>query len=1744
MAVTSHARTFGCCLLVPIVLLACFQLLALPALARSFPVEAFSHYVSEYNQELGRLAVTKTEAEIEADIALAESAGNARLAAASIEQLLTRRSTDGTLWLKLAQKLSAAEPINEQDESSLPSKIIGAGLKAYLLARVAPDEAAALAIVAKGFAKLQMWSPALQAYRESLRLAEGEDVRQEYDALRAEHGFRVTDYKVETDTLPPRLCLEFSNPISRTINDLSPYIKLEPGPLAAVTVENTRLCAEGLKHGESYKLIARKGLPAAIDDVLAKDFEFEFYVRDRNSSVRFSSKSFVLPRTGQKGIPLISVNSGEARLRLYRIGDRNLIAKVMSSDFRAQITGYGANDIADRDGALVWQGTMETPSPLNEEVTTAFPVDEALGKLEPGLYVMTARPASIEDEDYVSIATQWFVVSDLGLSTMKSADGLRVGVRSIATADVLANVEVRLLARNNDVLATAKTSADGKAHFAKGLINGTGGLAPALVVARTAAGDYSFVDLTTPAFDLSDRGVIGRPSTGAIDAFVYAERGVYRRGETVHITALLRDADSRALTGVPLTLIIERPDGVQYWRGVLDDQGAGGRTFDLAIDAAAQGGTWRVKALADPNGDPVGQTSFLVEDYIPDRIEFDLKAKSARASVDTGASFTVDGRYLFGAPAAGLQLEANLTLTADNVPFPQWKGFQFGLMDERLDPVQIIPSALPQTDAKGHAEISIGLPDLPATTKPVKADVAVRMRESGGRAVEETVSLPVLSLKPMIGIKAQFKNGAAPEGLPAAFQVIAIDPEGKLLPLRGAAWTLKRLEIDYQWFNSDGYWRYEAVTRTQKIANGQIDIGAEAPATFSWPLSWGEYRLEFVADGFAPASIDFSSGYYSGETAEADTPDTLQLVLDKSDVRPGDTINVKIEARYPGKATLQIMSDRLLAEQVVDVPEGGTTVPVTIGDDWGTGAYVLGTLFRPMDAEARRMPTRAIGVAWFGIDRAGRTLNLQLTPQEVIKPRQQLTVPVKVEGFAPGEDVYLTMAAVDVGILNLTRYDPPAPENHYFDQKRLSAELRDIYSVLLDGMQGERGRLRSGGDAGAGLAGPPPSQQPLSQFSGIVKVGADGTVNVDFAIPAFNGTVRVMAVAWSKTKVGHASSDVIVRDPVVLAETLPRFLALGDKSYLRFDLLNSEALSGEYTFDISVDGPLRIDEMSTSHKIHLGDAGSRASISIPVTAIGTGTSQIAVSLRGPGDLLLDQSYALSLVPANPTVTRRRIMELATNLGSLVLGKDLLADVLEDTASVALSVSPLPEVDVAGLIRDLDLYPYGCSEQTVSRALPLLYLSELGVDPDVLDGGLQDRMTAAVARLVNRQAGNGSFGFWSAESGDSNLWLSSFVTDFLLRAREKGFEVPEDVLVAGLDYLRNMVGNAPDIQTGQGEDMAYALYVLARAGRAPVGDLKYLTDTKIDEFGSPMARAQVGAALAILGDRARSELAFARAIKSLDELAQQDDRSYRSDYGSLLRDASAILTLAVESKAQQGVVTAASHAVAGARAKSQYLSTQDMAWMVLAARAVAKEAQSIRLDAAGKEHEGALYEALTIDDLEVGYTLTNRSNSRLRAVVAVTGSPLVAQPAIFNGLVIDRQYFTPAGEPADIATVAQNTRLVAVLTVKSADGNEQDGNFLLVDPLPAGLEIENPALVTSGNLASLAWLNGTTPATYTEFRDDRFVASFASSTAKLAYMVRAVAPGTYTHPGASVEDMYRPELNARTAPGTVAVTGGP
>ena len=484
-------------------------------------------------------------------------------------------------------------------------------------------------------------------------------------------------------------------------------------------------------------------------------------------------------------------------------------------------------------------------------------------------------------------------------------------------------------------------------------------------------------------------------------------------------------------------------------------------------------------------------------------------------------------------------------------------------------------------------------------------------------------------------------------------------------------------------------------------------------------------------------------------------------------------MNVAVTARTAGKVTVSVIGDRLITTTTADVQPGTARLPLTVGPDWGTGAYVVATLRRPLDAQAQRMPGRAIGVQWFAIDRSARTLALEMKLPDLLRPNTPMRIPVKVGGLGAGEDARIVVAAVDVGILNLTNYKPPAPDDYYLGQRRLSAEIRDLYGQLIDGMHGTRGQIRTGGDgAGATISGSPPTQPPLALYSGVVAVGPDGTAEIAFDIPAFAGTVRVMAVAWSKDKVGRASGDVIVRDPVVLTATLPRFLLTGDRGGVRLDVDNVEGQAGDYRVEVTTQGPLAAAGTQT---LRLA-AKQRSGLTLPLNASGVGIGNVAVRVTGPGGFDLTRSYVLAAKPATQVLTRRTVKPLAKG-ESLTLSSDLFADLVPGTGGVALSVGPSSALDVAALLQALDRYPFGCSEQIASRALPLLYVNDLAAEAQLaLDTAVDQRIREAIDRLLARQGSNGAFGLWS--TGGDDAWLNSYVTDFLTRARERGFAIPD------------------------------------------------------------------------------------------------------------------------------------------------------------------------------------------------------------------------------------------------------------------------------------------------------------------------------------------------------------------------------
>jgi uncharacterized protein YfaS (alpha-2-macroglobulin family) len=786
-----------------------------------------------------------------------------------------------------------------------------------------------------------------------------------------------------------------------------------------------------------------------------------------------------------------------------------------------------------------------------------------------------------------------------------------------------------------------------------------------------------------------------------------------------------------------------------------------------------------------------------------------------------------------------------------------------------------------------------------------------------------------------------------------------------------------------------------------------------------------------------------------------------------------------------------------------------------------------------MDVTAGQNPARAMGLSYARIDPGSKQLAVRIEAPEKTDPRGPLNAAVVVDGIVPGETAYVTVAAVDVGILNLTGFKSPDPSAHYFGQRRLGMDIRDVYGRLIDGMNGAMGVVRSGGDAAqeAQLQSPPPTEELVAYFSGPVEVGADGRAAVRFELPEFNGTVRLMAVAWSKGSVGQAEDDVLVRDPVVVTASLPRYLAPGDSSRLLLEIVHADGPSGRMGLDVSAEG-VALGSGAVPSGFTLGDQ-AKAVFSVPVTAGDAGDHALRVALTTPDGKQLVKSLTLPVRSNDPEMSVTRRFTLAAG-DTFTLDDNVFADLSPGTGSAILSAGPLAKLDAPGLLSALDRYPYGCTEQVTSVAMPLLYFGTVAAALGQPRAQVQKRVDQAIDRVLSRQASNGAFGLWYPDSGD--FWLDAYVSDFLSRARAEGYDVPQLAFRLAMDNLRNRVNYAPDFDEGGG-DIAYALMVLAREGAAAMADLRYYADVKAEAFSTPIAAAQLGAALAMYGDQTRADAMFGRAGRLMQSRLVDEPAVWRVDYGTNLRDAAGVLTLAVEA----GSTAVDREQLANRIARAgRALSTQESVWSLLAARALVKDPSIAGLTVNGAPVNGPLIKVLEAETGGAAMAIRNGITTQTDVTLTTFGVPQVAPEAGGYGYRIDRFYYTMDGAQVQTLSPKVGERFVVVLRVAPFERGE--ARLMVNDPLPAGFEIDNPNLLRSGDIRALDWLQPQ-EARHAEFRADRFLAAIDWQSTKpfqLAYVVRAVSPGRFHHPAAQVEDMYRPQYRAWTATGQLAV----
>lgn len=1588
-------------------------------------------------------------------------------------------------------------------------------------------------------------------------------------------GFAPWRQRVETTGADPKVCIEFTRPLdpSRSYGDFV-LVSPDPGRPPAVTVQGSELCLAGLGFYDR-RVTFLKGLRARDGEVLKANADIDVVFGEKPPFVGFAGEGVILPRSDSDGVGIETVNVSTLAVEVWRVPDRNLVRKSISAPAPTAEGEYSGDhwgeESPDEDGMIVWKGEVPVHAPGGQRATTVFPLGAVLKELKPGAYVIKARDASgprglkaakgQDDGDPPAQARRWILFTDMALVTYRGADGLDVVVRSLKTARPEAGVRLDLVAKEGESLATASSDAEGHVHFAKALLGGEGAAAAKMIMAYGPGSDFTVLDLDRPPVDLSAQGVGGRQAEGqpltagrtaqpVVDAFLYSDRGVYRPGETVHLIALLRDAAAKAVKDRKGAIVIRRPSGVVATRAAFDGARDGFAGLDFALDKAAARGRWTAELTIEGLDEPAGKYAFSVEDFVPQRLAVDLDAKPDQPmALSDKRQIGVNARFLYGAPAAGLKVEGEARVKADRDPFPKFKDYQWGDQQKPFDEKALdLPATV--TDGAGKAVLSFDASQAVEqgqdVAEPLKALITAQVFEPSGRPVSEGATLLIRPRPLFLGVKVDTSDSRGSEPL-VGLDVIAVNAAGARVAASGVHWTLVSENWNYDWYQEDGRWRWRRSSRDVVVSQGTLDVGANGPAKLGRRLGWGDYRLVLEEPKTkARTVIRFASGW-GGAPEGNEAPDSVRLSAGGKPHAQGDTVAVTIKAPYGGQAQVAVATDRVLELKNLTLPAGGATVRLKSSAAWGGGAYVLVSVIQPRDPVATPKPRRALGVLYVPLDPKGRKLSVDLSTPDRIRGTDRVIVPVRIKGLHVGERAKVTIAAVDQGILNLTKFQSPDPAKWYFGKRALGVDYLDDYGRLLDPNLGAAARFNYGADeiGGKGLTTTP--IKTVALWSGVVKTALDGTAKIELPAAAFNGELRLMAVAWTDEAVGSAEKKLTVREPVVAELDLPRFLAPGDHAQATLELHNVDGKPGAYGVQVRGSNGLPTN-WSKTFQLALGQ---RLTDVVPLDAPGrAGVGHVDFRVSGPR-FAQDRGYDLETRAGWGDETRV-VTALQKPGEAFTPGGELLSGFAPGSASLQVSYSPFQGFDPAPIAEALSKYPYGCTEQLVSAAYPWLYVS-------AATGGQASRvdplLSRAVGRLLDRQSADGAFGLWRVGDGEASAWLGAYATDFLLEARRHGAPVPQDAIDRAigamrlisrpdgtpsisyrLDYPKWWWGGAEDrTKALRSQASAYALYVMAKADRGDLARLRWYHDVQFKTERSPLARAQVGAALARMGDQARAHDSFRQAV---DALGYKEPGDW---YQSPLRDLAGVIALAYEA-GEPEVARKLQGKLSGAVKDPDLLNTQEQARLLQAAAAMLQASGPVRIEAQGAV---PLKTSAGLPRWAVGRLASahfvNAGSGAIWRTVTVRGAPASAPGATEQGLSLQKRWFTFQGGAADPAHVARGAKLIVLISGRSNQG--QTLPLVIDDALPAGFEIEttlSPEDAKTGPFKFLGELHDTKAE---EARDDRFVAALdvaGNDPFAVAYVVRAVTPGDFYLPGAEARHMYKAGVFARTAGGRTRV----
>ena len=1571
---------------------------------------------------------------------------------------------------------------------------------------------------------------------------------------------------------------------------------------AWIVGENPRLLFfPHIKPSARYVVRVLPGLPAKSGAKLAgEEQRFSVQTAAVAPAFYFASKGMVLPAAQNGGLPITTVNVPEVDIQFLKVKTEQLpkfLERVIAGPSR-QVNARGEDEeegdyyYYDRNtrmqGAVstwtldsfhkmtdsAFTGRFLTEQKANRRSVTFIPVESIPALKEPGVYIaVMSQPNRFRGE----YQTTYYYVSDFGLHVRQYAGkGADAFVSSLTSGKGVSGVEITWLGADGKILGRAETDGDGRANFAERPKD-------AKVVVAKKGEQLSLIALKEPALDLAEFD-IGGLTSAPVRLFAYSGRNLYRPGETFDVSVMARDADGRPVQAQPVQAILRRPDGKAQWTATWapEEKFAGYYKKAIELPADAATGFWNLELRADPAAKVASTVMRIgVEEFLPERMKLDLATKAEQLAPESqGWQIDLAGNYLYGAPAAGNKLLGVVNTERNRNPLEKkLPGFIFGDADE--DTVRS-RNELEETalDGEGKASVSVDLSPVQKRRSPFTVRATLSLLESGGRPVVRSIERTWWPAPVLVGLRPMFVGAYAREGSNAEFEVAVADTAANLKAGTALPVRIFRENRNWYWrFDDQRGWHSGYNETDELVATTQVSVPAGSRGKLLVPVKYGRYRVEVLNP---ETKLITRYRFYAGWSAKDDEtqgvrPDRVALKLDKPAYADGETAKLTITPPHAGEALITVEGDKLLWSRRMSLPADGSTIDIPIAAEWKRhDLYVTAMVLRPGSAGEKGgagvTPARALGLAYLPLERGNRKLNVAMEAPKKMAPDQPLKVKIKVPD-AKGQSAMVTLSAVDVGILNITSFKSPDPHGFFFAKLRYGHDLYDVYGRLIEAMAGQKGKLKWGGDAAPKPTRSLPKKVRLVDlFSGPVALDANGEAEVSLPVPDFNGSLRLMAVAASGERFGMQETEVTVAAPLVVELATPRFLSVGDSALLALDVHNLAGAEQEVKIKVSNGDGLVIK--NGEQKLSLKDQQKRI-LRIPLEA-GTaiGLTEVQVKIESPL-MKLDRTFPLQVQA--PTPRQTVLKRFTVNPGETLEVKEAdLSGFLRQTVNATLAVSDKAPIDVKSAVQGLLTYPYGCAEQTTSTAYPHVFIDEAAAKAFGLKAYTQaqraEMLDKAIGRLAGMQAPNGGFSLWG-NVNEYQYWLSAYVTNFLLDAREQGFTVPAEMEKKAVDFLltglQQGVAGLPRGPLSYNENsvwndwryagsgrfgvLAYGAYVLARQGKAPLATLRTLSDAS-EQAHSGLGLVHLGLALKLMGDEARSKTAIDAGLKK-----PRLNNYWWGDYGTNLRDWAQMYVLLQKHELTPEGRENLVGMVAGEIEKNRYISTQEKLSLFLLGRSFANQqtgdwtaeltglagtANSAAQDSTPSSRrtpgsssstnittKGTHFLSLAAPDLATGIKLKNTNKERLFVELNYAGNPAKAPAARRDAFDIKREWYTADGKALGDRALKVGETLIVRLNVKTRG---RYANGLVVDYVPAGVEIENANIVQGEqNGMEIAKVDmrqamQDTRIKHVEFRDDRFVvAARLEGEMNFFYRVRVVTPGKFVMPPTYAEDMYQP-----------------